>query len=33
MIYLAKCNGLIYEKKLLAIINNFKNWKPELTRV
>ena len=27
----AKCNYMIYDKKLLTIINNFENWRPELT--
>ena len=32
-ITLAECNYMIYDKKLLAIVNNFKTWRPELTSV
>lgn len=28
-----KCNYMIYNKELLAIINNFENWRSELTKV
>lgn len=27
----AECNYMIYDKELLAIINSFENWRPELT--
>ena len=28
-----ECNYMIYDKKLLAIINNFENWRPEFTEM
>ena len=32
-ITLAKCNYIIHDKKLLAIVKGFETWKPELASV
>ena len=29
----ARCNYIIYDKKLLAIVKSFKTWRPELASV
>ena len=29
----AKCNYMIYDKELLAIVKSFKTWRPELANV
>ena len=29
----AKCNYIIYDKELLAIVKSFKTWRPELASV